>query len=311
MDQGNDVLRRFLNGEKLRESDWQHLLVQEDEWENWADELTQLTADIYHDWQSLDGYAWCHLLTLNPALASCCDWSKLDGLDWACLLAERPEFADKCDKWNEFGGREWSGLLREQPQFADKCDWSKFNGSKWAYLLEKQPQFADKCDWEKLDEGSNWAELLSMEPQFADKCDWSKLCGPDWERLLRMQPQFADKCDWSKLDGMDWAWLLEKQPQFANIRSVMAAYAAGSRKPRIRLSVGSIVCRIDDEFMFEDRGDFSDTENLHELIDDLRKMLTTLPPKYRSEIVENGIEFDLDTSALAKLLQSELSMQLQ
>ena len=228
-----------------------------------------------------------------------CDWSELDGCDWSWLLSTQPKFADKCD-WKKLNGWDWCGLLCKHPQFADKCDWKKLDGEDWSVLLCNQPKFADKCDWKKLD-GGDWSWLLSRQPQFADKCDWNKLNGWDWSGLLCKHPQFADKCDsWDELDSDNWRFLLSNQPQFADKYKLYQILF-------LKQEGDSIVVYCKGERKFD--WDLYDGGALITAIDDLRKIIETLPPADGAELVEQGITIDTEDFALALTLEAELNLE--
>ena len=278
--------------------------------------------NIECDWEKLEGGDWSVLLSNQPKFADKCDWKKLDGGNWSQLLIEQPQFADKCNKWDEFDSEDWRVLLSEQPQFADKCNWDELDSFGWSWLLSKQPQFADKCDsWDEFESDEalflllnqpqfidecnlyddEWSTLLSKHPQLAAKCDcWDEFDSEDWRFLLSNQPQFADKCDWKKLKGDDWQKLLEAQPQFVDkykLYHILSLEQDGD----------SIVVYCKGERKFE--WDLYDGGALFNAIEDLRKIIETLPPDEGAELVEQGICIDTEDIALPITLEVELNLE--
>ena len=189
----------------------------------------------------------------------------------------------ECD-WSELDGCDWWWLLWKQPQFADKCDWEKLGGGDWSQLLIEQPQFADKCNkWDEF-ESEDWRFLLSNQPQFADKCDWKKLKGDDWQKLLEAQPQFAAKYEFYFEDK----WILKDQILFLQqVGDSIVVYCKGERK-------------------FD--WDVYDAGALITAIDDLRKIIETLPPDDGAKLVEQGITIDTEDISLAPTLKAELNL---
>ena len=164
------------------------------------------------------------------------------------------------------------------------CDLSKLDGGCWCWLLSKQPQLADKCDWEKLG-GGDWWRLLCKQPQFADKCDWKKLKGDDWQKLLEAQPQFAAKYEFYFEDK----WILKDQILFLQqVGDLIVVYCKGERK-----------------FAW----DLYDGGALITAIDDLRKIIETLPPDDGAELIEQGIIIDTEDFALPITLETELDLE--
>ena len=263
--------------------------------------------NIECDWEKLDGGSWSQLLIEQPQFADKCNkWDEFESEDWRVLLSEQPQFADKCNKWNELDSFEWSWLLSKQPQFADKCDsWDEFESDDALFLLLNQPQFIDECNLY----GDEWSTLLSKHPQLAAKCDcWDEFESEDWRFLLSNQPQFADKCDWKKLKGDDWQKLLEAQPQFA------AKYEFYFEDKWILKDQILFLQQVGDSIVVYCKGerkfdwDLYDGGALITAIEDLRKIIETLPPDDGAKLVEQGITIDTEDISLAPTLEAELNL---
>ena len=177
------------------------------------------------------------------------------------------------------------------------CDWSKLDGRDWSWLLSKQPQFADKCDcWDEF-ESDDALFLLLNQPQFIDECN---LYGDEWSTLLSKHPQLAAKCDcWDEFESEDWRFLLSNQPQFADKYKLYQILF-------LKQEGDSIVVYSKGERKLD--WDLYDAGALITAIDDLRKIIETLPPDDGAKLVEQGITIDTEDISLAPTLKAELNL---